>query len=93
MLREQTAHHWPERIAPEDIGHPDLWRQCRRARAALLDLLCRQAAYPEYQCRFRWEDDSVAFWDNRCCQHLALNDYPGHRRLMHRVQIKGTKPV
>jgi succinylarginine dihydrolase len=31
--------HWPEHIAPEDIGSPDLWQQCWRARAALLDLL------------------------------------------------------
>ncbi|WJT01063.1 N-succinylarginine dihydrolase [Novosphingobium humi] len=38
-LAALIAHHWPERIAPEDIGHPDLWRQCQSARAALLDLL------------------------------------------------------
>ncbi|NML93061.1 N-succinylarginine dihydrolase [Novosphingobium olei] len=31
--------HWPERIAPEDLGDPALWRQCRTARAALLDTL------------------------------------------------------
>lgn len=31
--------HWPERIAPEDLGDPALWRQCRAARAALLETL------------------------------------------------------
>lgn len=38
-LAALIARHWPERIAPEDIGSPDLWRQCQIARAALLDLL------------------------------------------------------
>lgn len=59
----------------------------------LLWYLYDHGARPEFTCRFRWGPGSVAFWDNRCVQHLALNDYPGHRRLMHRVQVKGTRPV
>jgi taurine dioxygenase len=59
----------------------------------LLQYLYRHSTRPEFTCRFRWQEGSIAFWDNRCCQHLALNDYPGQRRLMHRVQIKGTRPV
>lgn len=59
----------------------------------LLQYLYRHSTRPEFTCRFRWREGSIAFWDNRCCQHLALNDYPGQRRLMHRVQIKGTRPV
>ncbi len=59
----------------------------------LLQFLYRHSTRPEFSCRFRWQVGSIAFWDNRCCQHLALNDYPGHRRLMHRVQVKGTRPV
>lgn len=59
---------------------------------ALLDRLCRQADYPEYQCRFRWEDDSVAFWDNRAVQHYASSDYWPHIRVMERASIIGTRP-
>ena len=43
--------------------------------AKLLRHLYAQAAVPEYQCRFRWEQDSVAFWDNRASQHYAVSDY------------------
>ena len=59
----------------------------------LLQMLYEHSTQNHFTCRFQWEKGSVAFWDNRCCQHLALNDYPGEHRLMHRVQVKGTKPI
>jgi len=59
---------------------------------ALLDRLCRQADYPEYQCRFHWEDHSVAFWDNRMVQHYAASDYWPQSRVMERASIVGGVP-
>ncbi len=59
----------------------------------LLRLLQRQAAVPEYQCRFRWEKNSIAFWDNRSLQHYAASDYWPQHRVMERVTIIGDRPA
>ncbi|MCB2059502.1 MAG: TauD/TfdA family dioxygenase [Novosphingobium sp.] len=58
----------------------------------LLDHLYAQAAIPEYQVRFRWRENSIAFWDNRACQHYAAADYAPAMRHMERVTIIGDKP-
>jgi taurine dioxygenase len=55
----------------------------------LLQHLFRHATRPEYTCRFRWRDGSIAFWDNRATWHYAANDYHGSRRLLHRITIGG----
>ena len=55
----------------------------------LLKYLYGVSARDENGFRFRWEVGSVAFWDNRATWHYALNDYPGERRLMHRVTVEG----
>ena len=60
--------------------------------AELLELLERQAAFPEYQCRFRWAPGSIAFWDNRSAQHYAASDYWPAVRRVERVTIVGDRP-
>ena len=60
---------------------------------ALLELLFQQANFPEYQCRFRWRNHSIAFWDNRACQHYAVSDYWPSERIAERVTITGDTPV
>lgn len=58
----------------------------------VLKLLFSHIERPDFQCRFRWQPGSVAFWDNRCTQHLALWDYYPNRRRGFRVTIKGDTP-
>ena len=58
----------------------------------LLDFLKAHTVQPEMTCRFAWRPGSMAIWDNRCTQHLALDDYHGKRRRMHRITIAGDEP-
>jgi taurine dioxygenase len=58
----------------------------------LIDFLMKHSIRPEFTCRFRWETGSLAFWDNRCTQHFAVNDYPAETRIMHRVTVRGDTP-
>jgi taurine dioxygenase len=58
----------------------------------LIDFLMRHSTRPEFTCRFRWEAGSLAFWDNRCTQHFAVNDYPAETRIMHRITVCGDAP-
>jgi len=60
--------------------------------APILGYLYQHQIRPEFTCRFRWRPGSLAFWDNRCAQHNAINDYQGHRRLLHRITLAGDKP-
>jgi taurine dioxygenase len=64
-----------------------------RENDALLPMLIDHVRAPEFQCRFRWQEGSIAFWDNRWVQHYAVPDYSGNRRIMQRVTIEGDRPV
>ena len=61
--------------------------------APILNFLFAHQVKPEVTCRFVWEPDSIAFWDNRCTQHNPVNDYHGFRRVMHRITLQGEKPI
>jgi taurine dioxygenase len=58
----------------------------------LLQYLFQHQVRPEFTCRFRWAVGSMALWDNRCAQHNPVNDYHGHKRVMHRITLAGDTP-
>ena len=97
-LAVQDARH------PVVIRHPDTGRKALYVNAdftvrfdgwseaeskPLLDYLYSHGSRPEFTCRFQWRQGSMAFWDNRATWHLALNDYHGQRRYMHRITVEG----
>lgn len=55
---------------------------------ALLNMLFKHMDWKELQCRFYWEKNSIAMWDNRCTAHYAVRDYDEPRE-MHRVTVLG----
>ena len=59
----------------------------------LLNYLFTHQIKEEFQCRHAWQPGDLAIWDNRCTLHYPVNDYHGHRRLLHRITLKGDKPV
>ena len=59
---------------------------------SVLDFLFRHIETPEFQVRFHWQENSVAFWDNRCTQHRATADFFPQTRTMQRVTINGDQP-
>ena len=61
--------------------------------APLLEFLFQHQIKPEFTCRFRWEPNSIAFWDNRAAQHNPVNDYHGFKRSMLRITLAGDRPA
>ena len=55
----------------------------------LLDYLFEHQTRPEFTCRFRWQPGSLTLWDNRCALHNPINDYHGHKRVLHRITFAG----
>jgi taurine dioxygenase len=76
-----------------NFGHTLRFRNMSEEESApLLRFLFAHQIQPEFTCRFVWRPGSVALWDNRCTQHNPVNDYHGHKRVMHRITLKGDRP-
>lgn len=77
-----------------NVGHTTHFKGWTvRESQPLLDFLFQHQIRPEFTCRFRWQPGSLALWDNRCAMHNAINDYPGYRRVLHRITLAGDRPV
>ena len=61
--------------------------------APLLQRLYQHSVHPNLTCRVRWTPGMLTIWDNRCTQHLAINDYGGQRREMYRTSVRGSAPI
>ena len=59
---------------------------------AILNFLYDYIKTPEFTCRFNWEPNCIAFWDNRSTQHKPVNDYFPSHRMLERITIDGNKP-
>ena len=102
----ELQKQWPPVEHPVARAHPKTGRKAlyvngnstthivglsERENALVLPFLNDHIRSPEFQCRFQWEPNSIAFWDNRTVQHYAVPDYT-ERRIMHRVTLTGDKP-
>jgi alpha-ketoglutarate-dependent taurine dioxygenase len=99
---ERVQHHPVVRVHPE-TGRRALFVNAQytvgldgfapHEAKLLLDHLTAQSTRTEITCRWRWQVGDVAFWDNRCVQHMAMADFTGHRRYLHRTTVAGDTPV
>jgi alpha-ketoglutarate-dependent taurine dioxygenase len=105
--RDDGGRSYPRAVHPIVRTHPVSGRKAifvnemfttrveglsREESDAVLAFLFRHVQRPEFQCRFRWAPHSIAFWDNRCTQHMAIWDYWPATRSGLRVTIKGERP-
>jgi taurine dioxygenase len=105
MVKEYSKHYLAEhpvvRTHPEtgrkalyvNTGHTVRFRgMTKQESEPLLEYLFRHQVRLEFTCRWQWKVGDLAWWDNRCTQHNPVNDYHGHRRVMHRITLAGDRP-
>ncbi len=94
----RVAEHPVVRVHPEtgrkalyvSFAHTTCFKGWTEAESKpVLDYLFEHQTKPEFTCRFRWAPGSLALWDNRCALHNPINDYHGHRRVLHRITFAG----
>jgi taurine dioxygenase len=105
--RDDTRKVYPKSEHPVVRTHPVSGRKCLYVNSmfttqilglpipesdALLNFLFDHVKSPAFQCRFRWQQHSIAFWDNRCTQHYAVWDYSPNVRSGYRVTVRGERP-
>jgi taurine dioxygenase len=108
MSIEPSAEAHRSQVHPLVIRHPQTGREALYVNPVyttrihgwstaesqgLLSYLARHSVNENFTCRLRWQPGTLAIWDNRCTQHIALNDYQGQRREMYRTSVVGTPPV
>ena len=100
-LKTFNAEHPVVRTHPEtgkkalyvNVGHTVRFAGWTEQESApVLSFLYQHLTRPEFTCRFTWQPNSIALWDNRCAQHNPVNDYHGYRRVMHRITLAGDVP-
>ena len=59
----------------------------------LLDYLDGLVYELRFQCRVRWQRDTLVVWDNRFTQHCGVVDYGSERRHLVRTTVLGERPL
>lgn len=106
---DKGADIYPVANHPVVVRHPESGRRLlfvnsdtttrindvsREESDAILQFLFNHLSRPHWSMRFRWTDHSIAMWDNRCTQHMAIWDYWPNIRCGYRMFVKGTeRPV
>jgi taurine dioxygenase len=100
------ANHPPERVHPVIQIHPETGRKALYVNEAwttrilelgpgesdaILGFLFEHVKSPDFNMRWRWEPDDLAFWDNCAVQHYAVPDYTSER-VMQRIVLAGDEP-
>ena len=58
-----------------------------------LDLLWQEVPQNRYIYTHKWKAGDLLLWDTRCTMHRRDAFDPNSRRIMHRTQVKGDRPV